>query len=215
MTRNIVVIGTSGFAKEIIFLLKNSYTVDHKQWNIIGCIGEEIDREKKILGYPVLGNDEYLLNYEDEINVVIGIGNPLIKKRVVEKLKNNPQLLFPNIIAPTVRMDDSITMGEGNIICDMNILTTDVTIGNFVTINLSNTVGHDSVIADYVTINPGCNISGNVEIGQATAIGTGAKIIQKLFIGEESVIGAGSIIIKDVKRRTTVVGNPGRVIKEW
>lgn len=215
MTRDIVVIGASGFAKEVIFLLKNSCTITGEKWNIVGCIDEDLDMEKDVLGYPILGNDEYLLNYNEEINVVLGIGNPIIKMKVVEKLKKNSKLVFPNIIASTVRMDDSVVLGEGCIICDMNILTTDVTIGNYVTLNLSNTVGHDSKIDDYVTVNPGCNISGNVGIGKLSMIGTGTKIIQGLSIGEDTVIGAGSVIIRDVKNKTTVVGNPGRVIKEW
>lgn len=215
MTRDVVVIGASGFAKEVIFLLKNSRTITGEKWNIVGCIDEDLDMKKSVLGYPILGDDEYLLNYNKKINVVLGIGNPIIKMKVIEKLKKNSKLVFPNIIASTARMDDSVVLGEGCIICDMNILTTDVTIGNFVTLNLSNTVGHDSKIDDYVTVNPGCNISGNVGIGKLSMIGTGTKIIQGLTIGEDTIIGAGSVIIRDVKNKTTVVGNPGRVIKEW
>lgn len=215
MTRNIVVVGASGFAKEVIFLLENSYTKSGEKWNIIGCIDENLNKAKTVLRYPVLGNDDFLLNYKEQINVAIGIGNPEIKKRVVEKFKRKSNLLFPNIIASTVRMGDSVILGEGCIICDMNILTTDIIIGDFVTLNLSNTIGHDTRIEDYVTINPGCNISGNVEIGKLTMVGTGTKIIQGLSIGEEAVIGAGSVIIRDVGAKTTVVGNPGRVIKEW
>ena len=213
--KDIIVIGASGFAKEVIFLLKNSYTITGEKWNILGCVDERLNTKENVLGYPILGNDEYLLYYSQDINVAIGIGEPKIKKRIVEKLRENSRIMFPNIIASTVKMSESVVLGEGCIICDMNILTTDIVVGNFVTLNLSNTIGHDSKIDDYVTVNPGCSVSGNVKLGELVTVGTGTKIIQGISVGKESIIGAGSVIIRDIKEKNTVVGNPGRVIKEW
>lgn len=215
MTNEIVIVGGSGFAKEMVYLLENSYPANGEKWKICGCVDETLSIDDKVLGYPVLGNDEWLLNYDRQLNVVIGIGDPKAKKRVAQKLKKNKNLCFPNIIAQTVRLGREVKIGEGCIICDMNILTVNICLGNFVTLNLSNTIGHDSQIGEYVTINPGCNISGNVRIEDMVTVGTGTKIIQGITIGEESILGAGSVIIRDVNKRNTVVGNPGRIVKEW
>lgn len=215
MGNDIVVVGASGFAKEMLFLLKNSKNVDGSEWNICGLVDETYIRKEKISGHSILGNDEWLLNYKNEINVVIGIGDPKKKMEIVEKLKQNKNIMFPNIIAQSVRKGDDIQMGEGCIICDMNILTTDIKLGDFVTLNLSNTIGHDTQVGNYVTINPGCNISGNVQIEDKVLVGTGSKIIQGIKIGEESILGAGTVIVRDIEKRCTVVGNPGRVIKKW
>lgn len=212
MTREIVILGASGFAKEMVFLLENSCTLDGESWIIKGFIDEKT--ESSVLGYKILGNDDWLLQYDKEINVVVGIGDPHIKYRVVNKLKGNKHIIFPNIIAKSARLGNGVVLGEGCIICDMNILTVDVHLGDFVTLNLNNTIGHDAVIGDYTTINPGCNISGNVNIGKLAMIGTGTKIIQGIDIGEESIVGAGTVIIRNVGVRCTVVGNPGRVIKK-
>lgn len=38
---------------------------------------------------------------------------------------------------------------------------------------------------------------------------TGVKIV-----GKDSLIGAGAVIIRDVEDGATVVGNPGRIIKQ-
>lgn len=211
MIREIVIIGASGFAKEMLFLLENSLTADGENWDMKGFVDETVRGE--ILGYPVLGNDDWLLQHDKDINVVIGIGDPNVKQRVVRKLKKNAHIKFPNIVAKSARLGSSVTMGEGCIICDMNILTVDICLGDFVTLNLNNTIGHDAVIESYTTVNPGCNISGNVNIGKLVMVGTGTKIIQGLNIGDETTIGAGTVIIRDVQEKCTLVGNPGRVIK--
>lgn len=212
MLQEIVIVGASGFAKEMLFLLENCIPFTEGIWEFKGFIDESVGQD--ILGYKVIGNDDWLLQYDREINVVIGIGDPQIKRCVVERLKHNPNIKFPNIISRTARMGKNITMGEGCIVCDMNILTVDVCLGNFVTLNLSNTIGHGVAVGSYSTINPGCNISGNVTIGTAVSIGTGTKVIQGLSITDEVIIGAGTVVIRDVAAPCTLVGNPGKVIKK-
>ncbi|NOZ64879.1 MAG: serine O-acetyltransferase [Caldiserica bacterium] len=45
-------------------------------------------------------------------------------------------------------------------------------------------------------------------------IGAGAKVLGNITIGEWSRIGAGSVVVKDVPSHSTVVGIPGRIVKE-
>lgn len=209
----IVIVGSSGCAKELVFLLKSSKADDGKPWIIKGFVDNE--NSGSVCNYPIVGNDDWLFNYKRELNVVIGIGDPKIKKRLAEKLQQNPFLKFPNIVSSTARIGDNVTLGKGCIICDMNILTVDIALGNFVTLNLNNTIGHDATIGSYVTINSGSHISGNVHVGEAVTIGAGTTVIQGLTIGDESIVGAGSVVIRDVNSRNTVVGNPVRVVKTW
>lgn len=42
----------------------------------------DIRKLKNISGYNIIGNDEWLLNYKDEINVIIGIGNSEVRAKV-------------------------------------------------------------------------------------------------------------------------------------
>ena len=210
MEKNIVILGSSGFAKEILFLIER-INQQKKEWNILGFIDENI--RKKVGGYEVIGNDDFLCKYDKEIAVVCGVGNPFLRKKIVRKLKNNRNLYFPNIIDPSVILSSNVEMGEGNIICAGTILTVDIIMGDFVTINLDCTIGHDAVINSYVSIYPSVNVSGNVKIESGVEIGTGTNIIQGIHIGRQTVIGAGSVVIRDVEGNCTVVGNPGRVIE--
>jgi serine O-acetyltransferase len=45
-------------------------------------------------------------------------------------------------------------------------------------------------------------------------ISAGAKVLGPITIGEGSKIGAGSVVLKDVPPHCTVVGVPGRIVKQ-
>lgn len=45
-------------------------------------------------------------------------------------------------------------------------------------------------------------------------VSAGAKILGSFTIGENSKIGAGSVVLKPVPPNSTVVGVPGRIVKQ-
>ena len=110
-------------------------------------------------------------------------------------------------------------MGRGIVICAGNILTTDITIGAHVQINLGCTIGHDVELHDYATLAPGVHVSGYVTIGRRVYIGTGATIIngsaeRRLVIHDDAVVGAGACVTRSVADGLTVVGVPAKPISK-
>ena len=89
-------------------------------------------------------------------------------------------------------------------------MTTNVTLGRHVHINLNSTVGHDCVLADYVTVNPLVAVSGSVTVGADSMLGTHSSVLQGLTIGAAAVVGAGACVVQDVAPSTTVKGVPAR-----
>lgn len=208
--KDIYIIGASGFGKEVAWLIE-----ELDNWNVIGFIDDNSELQgKKVNGIPVLGNLNYFDNIDKEIDAVIAIGNPNIRKKIISKLEHKKNLKFPNIIAKDVRIAKSIQLGIGNIICSGSILTTHIILGNFNIINLSCTVGHDVILHDYITIYPSVNVSGNVEIDNCCELGTGTKIIQGKTITSHVIIGAGSVIVKNLELSGTYVGVPAKIIKQ-
>ena len=45
-------------------------------------------------------------------------------------------------------------------------------------------------------------------------VSAGAKVLGSFKIGENSKIGAGSVVLKEVPANCTVVGVPGRIVKQ-
>ena len=76
-------------------------------------------------------------------------------------------------------------------------------------------IAHHTVIEEGCFFSQGSNIGANIHFeknvfcGIASTVMTGVK-----KVGTDSFIGAGAVIIKDVPDGATVVGNPGRIIKQ-
>ena len=51
-------------------------------------------------------------------------------------------------------------------------------------------------------------------IGDNVVISAGAKVLGSIAVGDNVKIGAGSVVLKDVPPNSTVVGVPGRVVKQ-
>ena len=208
--KDLVIVGSGGFAKEVLWLA-NEYNKYHKLWNILGFISNTDDMF--VDEYPIIGDDKWLININRPIDVLFGIGSVGLKHELYLEYAKNRNIDFPTIVSDNAIISDRIVFGKGCLVCAGNIMTVDIKVGNFVTINLDCTIGHDVTIEDYVQINPGANISGNVHVGSECEIGTGSAIIQGVNIGDKTIIGAGSVVIRNVDSECTVVGNPARVIK--
>ena len=207
--KDIYIIGASGFGREVAWLIE-----ELDEFNVIGFVDDNKEiQDKKINDIPVVGGISFLIDQKEETNVVIAIGNPTIRYKIYEQLKENKNIKFPNIIAKDVRLSNTNEMGMGNIICTQSILTVNITLGNFNHINLDCTVGHDVILHDFITVYPSVNISGNVEVGNYSELGTGTKIIQGKSVTENVIIGAGSVVIKDLIEKGTYVGSPVRKVK--
>lgn len=138
---------------------------------------------------------------------IIAIGSVEARKYVSEWFG---QVLFECLdFGPT--FSQRIT-SEGTIICPGAIITTNVTVGRHVIVNLNATIGHDCQIGDFVTISPGAHLSGNVKVGNLCYIGTGAVIREKITICDGVTIGAGSAVVNDITEPGTYVGVPAKKI---
>lgn len=211
--KDIIIIGASGFGKEVAWLIERINDVT-PTWNLLGFVDDNPSiAGQTINGYSVLGSCEKLRDFSN-IFVICAVGASKVRHRIVERIfQVNPQIHFATLIDPAVKMSNYVTVGEGSIICAGSIITVNITIGCHTIINLDCTVGHDAVLDDFVTLYPSVNISGNTNIGENVEMGTGAQIIQGKNIGRNTIVGAGSVVIKDLPQNCTAVGAPAKPIK--
>jgi acetyltransferase EpsM len=88
------------------------------------------------------------------------------------------------------------------------------TIGAHCILNTNSSIDHDCILDNYVHISPNATLCGGISIGEGTHIGAGAVVIPGIKIGKWCTIGAGSVIINNIPDYSTVVGNPGKIIKQ-
>lgn len=83
-------------------------------------------------------------------------------------------------------------------------------------------IGETATIGDDVTMYHGVTLGGtswsagrrHPTVGEGVLIGAGAKILGPISVGARARIGANSVVIEDVPPEMTVVGIPGRVVRE-
>lgn len=83
-------------------------------------------------------------------------------------------------------------------------------------------IGETTEIGDDVLLYQGVTLGGTGKekgkrhptIGNHVVIGSGAKVLGNITIGDHVKIGAGSVVIKSVPDHSTVVGVPGRIVRQ-
>lgn len=206
--KDIAIIGAGGLGKEIAVLI---HQINQKEltWNVIGFYDDAVPSGTKVAGHLVLGKVSELGKVDYNLNVVVGIGDPVVKSKMVTAI-TNPKISFPILIHPTAGVGLGIDLGAGTIITAGCQLTIDIKTGSHVLINLNSTIGHDVTVGSCVCIMPGVHLSGFVTIEDQVLIGTGASVLQHLRIGSGARVGAGAIVTRDVERNSTVKGVPAK-----
>lgn len=212
MHNTLVILGSASLAREFYF-----HTIESTNQFTNFIFVNDLDDGQHYLEindtkYKVIKN----WMFEDSYPFIVAIGNPFIKKNLVEKALNSG--LYPNetIIHPKALVQDKKTckIGKGGLISPNCIITTNVVLEDYVTLNLATTVGHDSKIGKFSTTNPGVHISGFVDIGELVEIGTGACIKNNTNILSENLIGAQCAVVKNIEDSNGVhVGIPNKKIK--
>lgn len=214
--KDIAIVGAGGLGREVLVLLHQLNEL-HETWHIIGFYDDDSTlRGSFINGLPWFGTVADLALADYPLHIAIGIGNPQVKRQIIATLKVNKSIVFPTLIHPSVQIKpyQYIKTGNGVILAQGVILTTNIHIGHHVLINLNCTIGHGSVVGDYASIMPGVNLSGETFLGAGTYIGTNAAILQGLQIGDESHIGAGAVVTTSIPAKCTAAGVPAKIIRQ-
>lgn len=83
-------------------------------------------------------------------------------------------------------------------------------------------IGETSEIGENVTLYQGVTLGGtghekgkrHPTLGDNVVVGNGARVLGSFTVGENSRIGAGAVVLREVPPEATVVGNPGRIVRQ-
>lgn len=210
--KHIILVGAGGCMRELVWQIQE-LNKECPAWKIDGYVDAKVPKEECVVGtqlIPFLGTDEYLLTKQESVNAVLCVGSPSLRKKIVDNLKKNPKIQFPNLFLGDTKICEDVKMGEGCIISMDARISTNVQLGDFVFLNTGSMVCHDGRIGDFVTLSPDVKLAGNVKVGSLCEIGMGAKVIQGISIHEKVMVGAGCVVVKDIGEEGTFVGVPAR-----
>lgn len=191
----IIILGSAGLAKEFYYYVKRSHP-EIKEFIFVNDL-EDGQTSIEIDGENFLVVKDWV--FEKKYNFIVAVGNPQIKKKLVTKALDSGLIPNRTIVDPssTVLINHS-NLGYGGMISPGCVITSNIKLGDYVTLNLNTTVGHDTVIGDYCTTNPGVHISGQITIGSCNEFGTGCIVRDKLIIGSNKTFGAQTAVVKNV-----------------
>lgn len=195
-----IIYGASGHAKVIIEILED-LGIDQM------IIWDDNPKILELQGYPV---SKPIDGYSNK-QMVVAIGDNIIRKRIVS-IRNEYD--FFTAIHPSSSISRRAYIDVGSVVMSGVSVNSSTIIGKHCIINTAASIDHDCVIEDYVHISPNATLCGNVSIEEGSHIGAGSVVIQGKKIGKYCTIGAGAVVITDVPDYCTVVGNPGKIIKQ-
>ncbi|QDG51673.1 acetyltransferase [Persicimonas caeni] len=143
--------------------------------------------------------------------VAFGVGNNRVRSELLARLPNE---LTPPVVHPGAIVSSTAKLGSGTVVFAGAVINAAAVIGSGVIVNSAAVIEHDCRIGDGAHLSPNTAVCGGSTIGQRTWVGAGSTVIHQVCVGDDVVIGAGAVIIRDVPAKATVVGNPGKVIKQ-
>jgi sugar O-acyltransferase (sialic acid O-acetyltransferase NeuD family) len=210
--RQVAVFGAGGLGREMVLAVSDAR--NHDRTDVVCFVDDDsMLQGQRFDGIPVLSLEECRASYPD-VPILCAMGDPSCREAVVHRVRASGGT-FASFVHPTVRLDRSVTLGEGCIIAEGCVLTCDIQLGDFVIVNLQTTIGHDVSIGPLSLIGPGVRIGGAVQIGNSVHIGMGAMIVngtreKPLCIGNGALVGAASCVLSSVPAGRAVYGSPAR-----
>jgi len=186
----------------------------NKKYNICGFIDANKSKtNKKINNLKVLGNDNYLKQISPEkYYLAICIGDTIKRSKIINHLSKKG-FKFPTIIDKNSSISKNTKIDQGTIVCGHSIILNDTRIGKFNIIGTGVKILHNVQINDNCIIGGGTIIGSNVQISNNVFFGVGAIVAsKKILIKENSFICSGSVVLKNIDKKTKVLGNPAKVI---
>jgi sugar O-acyltransferase (sialic acid O-acetyltransferase NeuD family) len=203
MKKKLLILGAGGHGKVLadIALRMNS-------WQSIAFLDDNIN-SKYSMGIEVIGKLADAINYLEDYDFFVGIGNNQIRERLHVWLDHQGASITL-LIHPKSVIGSQVDMNVGTAIMAQVAINCCTKIGKGVIVNTGATIDHDNVIEDYVHISPGAHLAGNVRIKKGTNLGIGSIVSNNINITSECIIGAGAVVVKDITEVGTYVGIPAR-----
>jgi len=207
----IILIGGGGHCKSCIDVIEKE-----GRFEIAGIIDLPLKKGEKILGYPIIGDDEDIEKLSKEYdNFFITLGqikSPELRIKLYKKLKSL-NINIPVIISPLAYVSEHSEIGSGTIIMHHVMVNAEAKIGINCIINTKSLIEHEAQIGDFCHISTCSIINGQCRVGNNCLIGSGTTFANNIEVINDCLISSGSVILRSIENPGTYIGNPLRKIR--
>ncbi len=210
MANQIIIFGANTLGKTAMEIF-NSNKVE-----VLCFLDDKAEMEGVEIGtVSVLGktdDETYLSLLGKSCDAFIAEDDNKVKKSTVELLNKKWEVQPNNAVHSDVTLASTSAFGHGNLINAGVRIGAFAEIKSHCIINANVVIEASALINDYVQIGSGSIIGSDVVVEEGAFIGTGVIIVAGVTIGKGARIGAGSVVVSEVKKGSTVFGNPAKEV---
>ncbi len=188
---NIVLIGGGGHCVSAIDVIEQE-----NKYCIKGIL-EPNTKEKSVLGYPILGDDDLipsLVDSETYFLITVGqIKSYAIRKKLANILEQCEAQLA-TVISPFAYVSKHSVVEAGTIIMHHAYVNAQSVIGRHCIINTKANIEHGAKIQDFCHISTCAVVNGDSVVEQGCFIGSNATISNGIVVEKDSIISANRFI---------------------
>jgi sugar O-acyltransferase (sialic acid O-acetyltransferase NeuD family) len=205
-----VIIGAGGHGRKLLDIVE-AVNAGSPTFDFVGFLDDGSGPWERVQrrGASVLGPVQRLADFD--ARYAIGIGPPEARCRI-DELATRSGSHAVTLVHPQATVASDVRAAPGLVMAAGSRITTNVTVGRHVHLNVNATLSHDCEVGSYSILNPGAHISGEVSLGASVVVGSGAVVREGCTVGAGTVIGAGAVVINDLPADVTAVGVPAKVI---
>ncbi len=210
-SRRILVYGAGGHGKVVADI-----SIAKEEGEFAGFVD---DREElwsnTVIGFPVLGNSEWLREeaVHSRIAIALGIGDNRSRQLLADRCAQwGIEIL--TVVHPAATVSRSAQLGRGTVVMASAIVNPDARVGAGVIVNSGAVVEHDVEIGDYAHVAPNATMGGASRLGAFSHLGLGAVVLQCIHIGEHTMVGAGAVVVENLPDHVIAMGVPARIHRQ-
>ncbi len=210
-SKRILVYGAGGHGKVVadIFIAKG-------ECKFAGFVD---DREElwgdRVIGFPVLGNGEWLRQeaLHSRIAIALGTGDNRSRQLLADRcVQWGIEIL--TMVHPAATVSCTADLGRGTVVMAGAVINPDARVGAGVIVNTGCVVEHDVEIGDYAHVAPNATMGGASRLGAFSHLGLGAVVLQGIHIGAHTMVGAGAVVVEDLPDHVVAMGVPARIHRQ-
>ncbi|HEY4950014.1 MAG TPA: acetyltransferase [Candidatus Acidoferrales bacterium] len=209
-TRRVFIYGAGGHGKVVAdILIRNGDT------EFVGFVDDRDELVgRTIMGFPVVGNGEWLREEASNSRVAIAIGTGESRVRQLLAARcSRWGIEILTLVHPAATVSRAARLGPGTAVMAGAIINPEATVGAGAIINSAAVVEHDVQIGDYAHVAPNAAMGGGSGLGAFSHLGLGAAVIQCIRIGSHTIVGAGAVVVEDLPDDVVAMGVPARITR--
>ena len=196
--KKLVLLGAGGHCASVLDVV-----LQGQEFADIAILDKPEKAGQNVMGVPVIGTDEELLNLYNRgfryAFVTAGSIKSTDLRRRLYGMAAQAGYDFINVIDRTAILARNVRLGNGIFIGKRAVINSGTVIENQTIINTGAIIEHDCFVGLFSHVSVGTVLCGGVKIGKDCFIGANATVTQGQEIPDKTIIGAGEVIRRAYK----------------